>query len=234
MKLAIMQPYFFPYIGYFQLINAVDEFVVYDNIEYTRKGLINRNRILVGGRDAYISLPLKKDSDFLSVNERFLADSWKTEKNKLVNRIRESYRKAPRFEAAYALVEKCILFEDDNLFNFIYNSLHLISEYLNIRTRFQISSGIEIDHTLKAEKKVIAICRAAGATIYINPIGGRELYSKDEFETNGIDLLFLNTKEINYTQFENEFAPNLSIIDVLMFNSVKEIRAYLDEGYTLI
>ena len=114
-----MQPYLFPYIGYFQLMNAVDKFVVYDNIEYTKKGWINRNRIWVNGSDAYITLPLKKDSDFLNVNERFLAETWKSERQKLLNRISGAYKKSPHFESAFPLVQKCLLFDDGNLFNFI-------------------------------------------------------------------------------------------------------------------
>ncbi len=234
MKLAIMQPYFFPYIGYFQLINAADEFIIYDNIEFTKKGWINRNRILVNGSDAYITLPLRKDSDYLNVNERFLADTWKIERKKLLNRINEAYKKSPQFETIYPLIEKCLLFDDDNLFDFIYNSLDVIREYLNITTKFHISSDIEIDHSLKADKKIIAMCRAVGASTYINPIGGRELYSKNEFKRNAIDLLFLNTKEIKYKQFENEFIPHLSIIDVLMFNSKDRIQTYLNNYYILL
>ena len=87
MKLAIMQPYFFPYIGYFQLIKSVDEFVIYDNIQYTKKGWINRNRILVNGTDYLISLPLKKDSDYLNVVDRQLAESWEKDRTKLLTLI---------------------------------------------------------------------------------------------------------------------------------------------------
>src|SRR5689334_1147970 len=101
-----MQPYFFPYIGYFQLMNAVDEFVVYDNIEYTKKGWINRNRILEDGTDSYITIPLKKDSDYLDVRDRRLAESWPTEKRKMLNRIIQSYRKAPYFNSVYPMIEK--------------------------------------------------------------------------------------------------------------------------------
>ena len=234
MRLAIMQPYFFPYIGYFQLINAVDVFVIYDDIEYTKKGWINRNRILINGSTSYISLPLRKDSDYLNINQRFLADSWKSERNKLLNRIKEAYRKSPQFETAYPLVQECILFEDYNLFNFIYNSLGVVKEYLDIPTLYRHSSSIEINPALKADQKVIAICHAMGATIYTNPIGGIELYSKDEFKKNGIDLLFLRTKEIKYKQFESEFFPCLSMIDVLMFNSKSEIQAFMNDGYALI
>lgn len=234
MKLAVMQPYLFPYIGYFQLINAVDKFVVYDNIEYTKKGWINRNRILVNGSDAYITLPLRKDSDFLNVNERFLAETWKSERQKLLNRISGAYKKSPHFETAFPLIQKCLLFEDGNLFNFIYHSLDLVKEHLNIATDFCISSNIEIDHALKADKKVIAICQAVGASTYVNPIGGVELYSKDIFKENDINLLFLKTDEVKYTQFENAFIPSLSMIDVLMFNSKDRINEYLNSYYTLL
>ena len=140
MKLAIMQPYFFPYIGYFQLMNAVDEFVVYDNIEFTKKGWINRNRILVNGNDEYISLTLKKDSDYLNIKDRVLADVWEKDRNKLINRISDSYRNALFFKEAFPIIENCILYSDKNLFNFIFYSLLQIKNYLSINTKLTISS----------------------------------------------------------------------------------------------
>ena len=127
-----MQPYFFPYIGYFQLINSVDEFVIYDNIQYSKKGWINRNRILVNQKDEYISIPLKKDSDYLNVNQRFLADTWLVERKKILNKIVESYRKAPQFEPAYALIEKCLMIDETNLFDFIHHSLKYTLQYISI------------------------------------------------------------------------------------------------------
>lgn len=160
MKLAIMQPYLFPYIGYFQLISAVDEFIVYDNIQFTKKGWINRNRILVNGLDAYITLPLKKDSDYLDIKDRYLSDEWPVERKKLLNRITESYRKAPQYTIVFPIIEKIILSEEKNLFQFILNSLNIINEYLEIKTPLVISSSISIDHHLKAEKKVMALCKA--------------------------------------------------------------------------
>ena len=229
-----MQPYFFPYIGYFQLINAVDEFIVYDNIEYTKKGWINRNRILVNGKESYITLPLKKTSDYLDVRDRILADSWSDEKNKMLNRIIESYRKSPHFDAVYPMIKKCILFEERNLFDFILNSIVLVKDYLEIRTPLLVSSTIPIDHGLKAEKKVMAICKARKATMYLNSIGGVQLYSKPDFKSEGLDLSFLKTSNFIFTQFENEFVPFLSIIDVMMFNSKDEIKIYLDSLYTIV
>jgi hypothetical protein len=223
MKVAIMQPYFFPYIGYFQLMNAVNEFVVYDNIKFTKKGWINRNRILVNGKDSYITIPLKKDSDFLDVRDRFLADAWFLQRNKILNRIAGSYRKSPWFDFVYPLIEKCILFEESNLFKFILNSLTLVKEHLGIKTPLLISSAIPIDHELKAEKKVAEICKARKANVYLNPIGGIQLYKKDNFKDEGIELYFLRSNDIRYKQFNNDFIPFLSIIDVMMFNSKEKI-----------
>lgn len=223
-----MQPYFFPYIGYFQLINAVDEFVIYDNIEFTKKGWINRNRILVNGKDVFVSLPLKKDSDFLNVNERFLADTWDVERKKMLNRIKESYRKAPYFKETFHLLEKCIMHEDRNLFNFILFSVQTLIQYLNISTNLIVSSSIQIENNLKSDDKVIAICKQRGADVYINPIGGIELYDKDRFMKNNLELQFQKAKNITYNQFNNEFIPWLSIIDVMMFNNKEEIITNLD------
>lgn len=227
MKIAIMQPYLFPYIGYFQLMNAVDEFVIYDNIEYTKKGWINRNRILVNGKDSFISLPLKKDSDYLNIIDRYISETWSIEKKKMLNRIVESYRKAPNFNSVYPVIEKCILNDENNLFNFVLNSLNLIKEYLEIKTTFVISSSILIDHSLKSKEKVIAICKTRNSPIYLNPIGGLHLYNREDFKSEGINLYFLRTSEINYAQLNNNFIPYLSIIDVMMFNSKKEIEKML-------
>lgn len=233
MRLAIMQPYFFPYIGYFQLMNAVDEFVVYDNIEFTKKGWISRNRILVNGKDSYITLTLKKDSDYLHVKDRCLAETWQFDKIKLLNRIRESYKKAPEFNSVLPLIEQCLLYEESNLFKFIFNSLNLIREFLSIQTNLIISSTIPIDHLLKSESKVIAICKIRNASIYINPIGGTSLYSKEKFRSQGIGLSFLKSNEHTYNQLNDNFVPWLSIIDVMMFNSKERLNTLLNSCYTL-
>ena len=233
-KIAIMQPYFFPYIGYFQLINAVDEFVIYDNIQYTKKGWINRNRILVNHKDDYISLPLKKDSDYLNVSQRFLSDTWAAvERKRMLNRVAESYRKAPHFKETYEVLEKCILNEDGNLFNFVLHSIQTLMQYLNIETKLVISSTISIDHQLKSAEKVMAICKARCADMYINPVGGLELYDKESFKINNLELYFQKSHSINYPQFNNEFIPWLSIIDVMMFNNREKINSYLS-NYLLL
>ena len=234
MKLAIMQPYFFPYIGYFQLINAADKFVVYDNIQFTKKGWINRNRILVNGAAEYISLPLSKGSDYLNVDQRKLAGTFKTERIKLLRRINESYRKAPQFDSIYPLIESVINAEEENLFGFIYQSLQAVCQFLDIKTEFIISSTLPIDHQLRSQDKVIAICDALGANQYINTIGGKELYSKEIFQQYNIELNFIQSGTVEYPQFTNEFVPWLSIIDVMMFNSKEKVKEYLQNNYTII
>jgi hypothetical protein len=232
-KIAIMQPYFFPYIGYFQLINAVDEFVIYDNIEFTKKGWINRNRILVNGAGAVISLPIKKDSDYLHVKDRFLADTWEVERKKMLNRITESYRKAPHFKETYEILEKCIMFDGRNLFNFILHSIETLIHHLNINTTLIVSSSIPIDHQLKSEEKVMAICKQRQADIYINPIGGLTLYNKESFRMNNLELQFQKSESLSYMQFDNDFIPWLSIIDVLMFNDKYSAQNIIN-SHTLI
>lgn len=230
-RIAIMQPYFLPYIGYFQLLTSADLFVVYDNIKYTKKGWINRNRFLSNGESADFVLPLKKDSDFLDVRDRSLAEDF--DRRKLLNRFREAYRKAPCFSETYPLIESLVLNPERNLFHFIDHSVRSLAERLGIPTRIVPSSSLDIDHTLKSQDKVLAICKYLGATTYINAIGGRELYAQEVFSSQGIDLRFIRTHPIEYPQFGNAFVPWLSILDVLMFNTIERARGYL-ERYELI
>jgi hypothetical protein len=230
MKLAIMQPYFFPYIGYFQLINAVDKFVIYDDIQYTKKGWINRNRILQNNRDAYISLPLKKASDYLDVRERYLSDTWPKEQKKLLNKISNCYGKAPYYLEIYPVLERIINNDTGSLFDYLYNSIKELMVYLDITTELIISSSLNIDPVLKSQDKVISICKNLKATLYINPIGGTQLYSKSSFSKDKIDLQFLKSNDIVYSQFENDFVPWLSIIDILMFQGKKGTIPLLDSN----
>ncbi|TSA18414.1 hypothetical protein D4R75_11320 [bacterium] len=222
-----MQPYFFPYFGYFQLMAAVDEIVVYDNIEFSKGGWINRNRILVNGEDSYITLPLKKDSDHLDVRERQLSGTWSALREKMLNRISGAYRSAPHFASAFPIIEQCIRFGNTNLFRFIFNSIDTVRSYLKIGTPLVTSSTIAIDHSLKSESKVVAICKARKADAYINPGGGKTLYSRERFRNDGIDLIFLTMGDVTYSQFNHPFVPALSIIDLMMFKSVDEIRQFL-------
>lgn len=234
MKLAIMQPYFLPYIGYFQLINVVDKFVVYDNIKYTKKGWINRNRILVNGKDEYITLPLTSASDYFYINQRRLADTFSIDRRKILNKVRENYRNAICFPVVYTILEEILEFQDKNLFEFVFNSLKIVCNYLDISTEFIVSSTLPIDHALKAEDKVIAICKHLGALVYINPVGGMDLYSKERFKANDIDLKFLRYNPREYSQAGSGFISNLSILDVMMYNQKDEVTMILNSEYELM
>lgn len=235
MKAAIMQPYLFPYIGYFQLINAVDKFVIYDDIEYTKKGWINRNRYLQNGKDTLFTISLKKDSDFLTVKERNIAENFlQTDLPKILARLKNSYLKAPFFKEVFPLVEEIFSHSDGNLFEYVFNSIKTVSDYLEIKTELLISSEISESKHLRGKNRVIRICNDLRAKTYINPIGGIEMYFKEEFAENGLQLLFLRTKGISYLQHKHEFVPNLSIIDVLMFNSKEQVINFLNTNYELI
>ena len=229
---AIMQPYFLPYIGYFQLIAAVNLFIVYDNIKYTKKGWINRNRFLCNGRDVMFSLPLKGDSDLLDIRERRLASDFNCDR--LINQLVGAYRKAPYFEYAFPLLEQILRQEEQNLFQFLYRSIILVCQHIGITTEIRISSDIPIDHGLKNQHKVLALCAAAGTNVYVNAIGGTDLYSKEDFRSHRIELKFIRSKPFVYRQFGNDFVPLLSIIDVLMFNSCETVRESVHSNYELI
>jgi hypothetical protein len=231
-KVAIMQPYFFPYIGYFQMIKAVDLFVVYDNIKYTKKGWINRNRLLAHGRETMFSLPLKKGSDALQVVERELAESF--DRKKLLDQFRGAYSAAPYFSQIWPLLERIVLFDNSNLFRYLHHSLVEICTHLGIGSEIAVSSTIPIDHGLKAQDKVIALCRGLHADTYINAIGGRELYSRDEFSSHGIELKFIKAQPIEYAQFGAPFVPWLSIVDVLMFNAPEKVSHMISHNYDLV
>ena len=232
-RVAIMQPYFLPYIGYFHLVNSVDEFVIYDNIQYTKKGWINRNRILVNGSAKTITLPLKKGSDYLDVGDRYLASSWEQDREKLLNIIKQSYQKAPYFNTVYPLIQECINVSETNLFKFILNTLNKLNSYLDISTKITTSSTLNIDHSLKSQSKVVAICRELNASTYINAIGGQGLYKVQDFKDEGLALKFVKSPPLLYKQYKNEFIPWLSVLDVVMFNEKQAIIDYTND-YTLI
>lgn len=226
-----MQPYFLPYIGYFQLIGAVDEFIVYDNIKYTKKGWINRNRYLSNGGAATFTLPLRKAPDHLDILARRIADDFN--RTKLLSQLREAYRKAPHFDATYPLLEDVANSQAIGLFDFLLDGLRLTCRHLGLTTTIRASSQVAADHSLHGQERVIAIAKATGADCYINPIGGTELYSRADFAAAGLDLHFLRPCPPDYAQFGAAFVPSLSIIDVLMFNGAEQTGTLLQD-YDLV
>ncbi len=218
MKLAVMQPYLFPYIGYFQLIHAVDVFVFYDDVQYKKGGWINRNRILLNGRDFMISFPIK-DKLEKRINQRFFGEHIDKEKTTILKQIKSAYSKAPHFNEVYPLLEKIISHKENNVSLFAINQVKLVCSYLGLAKRYIRSSELEKNEGTNYQARVIEINKMVGSEHYINLMGGRELYHKDEFEKAGLLLSFIQSEDIEYPQFENDFVANLSIIDVLMFNS---------------
>ncbi len=233
MKVGIMQPYFLPYLGYFQLMSICDTFVVYDNIKFTKKGWIHRNRMLLNDKDHMFSIPLRSDSDFLNVDQRFIGENFDKERMKILGQIRSAYGRAVCFHEVYPLIEDIFIDNEKNLFRFIYNSLVKIKESLSITTPLVISSEVAIDHDLKGKHRVMELCKALGGDTYINPVGGMELYDKEEFKANGIDLHFHKMRAVTYPQYGDAFIPSLSILDVMMFNPKEKIQQQLKE-YDLI
>ncbi|WP_299271003.1 WbqC family protein [uncultured Psychrosphaera sp.] len=234
MRVAIMQPYFFPYIGYFQLLNAVDTFVIYDDIEYTKKGWINRNRLQLNGKEFMFTLPLKKASDYLPVNQRELANSWVKDKNKLLNKVSSTYQNAPYFETVWPLVVNIFNCTHINLFDFILNSITELTKWFNIQTNLVVSSSLKYNSELKAQDKVINLCQALNTTEYINPIGGLELYNKQDFINNHLKLTFINPILKSYSQSATPFLSHLSILDVIMYNSHEEVKRIINEDFELL
>lgn len=233
MKLGIMQPYFFPYIGYYQLINAVDKYIILDDVNFIKGGWINRNRILIHKEPKYINLPLKGGSKNRHINELEVSSDMSLYKKNLKD-LFINYRKAPYYEEVYPLLEEIMLYEESNLAKWLENSIRKVCDYLEINTPILVSSDINKNCELKCQDKVIDMCKIMKADEYINAIGGQKLYSKEDFMSEGIKLNFLHTNEIVYNQFSDHMiAPNLSMIDVMMFNSKEDIKKML-EAYTLV
>lgn len=228
MKLAIMQPYFMPYIGYFQLLNAADIFVIFDNVQFIKYGWIQRNRIVVNSQIKMFSLPIKKGPYEANINEKSLSFSeWNRERRKLLIQLEHSYGKAPYFQNIFPFISNCILHDEQDLTKFICHSLEQIKSYLGIKTKLLIASDLDVDHSLEKQERILSICELLNANKYINSIGGQELYDFESFAGKGIKLQFLKSKPITYSQFTNEFIANLSIIDVMMFNDVPAIQKML-------
>ncbi len=231
-KTAIMQPYFFPYIGYWQLISAVDEFLIYDDVNFIKNGWINRNNILLNSSKHLITVPLNRVSPFLPIKQIRTVGN-KKNSEKLMRTIEQAYKKAPHYNEVVPIIQETIFYPSDKIADAIYYSIQKVSEYLGINTKFTLSSTLEKNNNLKGQDKVIHICKLLNTTDYINAIGGLELYDKESFAKEGISLHFLKTGEITYKQFGNEFVPWLSIIDILMFNDIQTVKSYL-KVFTLV
>lgn len=228
MKLGIMQPYFFPYLGYWQLLNIVDKYVIYDDVNYIKGGWINRNRILSNGGSVYFNLPIIGASSNKRINEIKVNLNQKAF-DKCMKTIIGCYSKAPYFNEVLPLIREIMSYSEDNLALFLKHSIELIAEYLRIDTIIILSSEIEKNTDLKGQDKVLSICNTLNANEYYNAIGGKNLYSYQDFANKNIELKFIDCRSTSYKQFKNDFVPYLSIIDVLMFNSKDKILELLED-----
>lgn len=228
MKLAIMQPYLFSYIGYFQLIKAVDKFVLYDDVNYINKGWINRNQLLINGNASLFTVPLKETSQNRLIKDIHLSDDSKW-RGKLIRSFETSYRKAPYYAEVMPIVQKILKADVENISKLVLISLEEILAYLQIETEIIPSSVVYNNGHLKAQERILDICRQEQCTTYINPVGGRELYDKEKFRVELMEMYFIKSKPVSYRQFSNDFVPWLSIVDVLMFNPLESVHHFLDE-----
>lgn len=229
MKIAIMQPYLFPYIGYWQLLKSVDKFVIFDDVNYINKGYINRNSILVGNKPYKFTLELKGASQNKLINELQIGQNT----DKILKTIEHNYKKAPNFSKVFPLLDNVFTQTNKNLAKFIGFSIKTVLDYTQIDTQLIYSSEIQKKNDLKNQNKIIDICERLKATEYINLKGGVKLYNKEKFLSKNIKLCFIETVETKYKQFNNEFIPFLSIIDVMMFNNINKINEILN-SYKII
>ena len=233
MKLAVMQPYFFPYLGYFQLIANVDVFVVYDDVKYTKRGWINRNRILLNNQIKTISLPIAKASDYKLILERQLAEHWPKQKLKILSQLKQQYQKSPYFEDVMVVVSKALNYDTNSLFEFNFNLLKSMCDLLEVNTQIISSSSVENTSHLKAENKLYSLCAALNADVYINPVGGQSLYSKHAFQERSIELQFIEMDTANILSKLPEEQRSLSILHILFSLGVTKTKQLLRTGYLI-
>lgn len=232
MQVAIMQPYFFPYLGYFSLIKSADIFVFYDDVKFIKRGWVNRNQFLINGKSHMFTLPIEKASQNKAINELNISN-WNEFQKKFLKMLTMSYKRAPFFVEVMNLINTTFSASKHNLAEFLIASINKICLYLKIETITTRSSMLDKNEVDSGQSRIINICKQLNATSYINAIGGIELYDPAIFSRFGIELKFNNFKSMFYSQFDNPFVPYLSILDVLMFNNVQECNLLIDQ-YELI
>lgn len=226
MKVAIMQPYFFPYIGYFQLMHAVDTFVIFDDVQFIKKGWIHRNQIVIDGEPHPFTLSIQKMSQnkLICEHERALAEETVVRQ---IKQLHHAYQKAPYFNEVMPVLERALSNPERNVAIYLAQSLQEVARYLQIDTRFLLTSELERDPTLRGQERVIDYCRQLGATHYINAINGRALYDEESFQHDGIALSFLQSDLPAYRQGTDTYLPYMSIIDCMMNCSAQHIHEML-------
>lgn len=231
MKIGIMQPYFFPYIGYISLIRNVDRYILLDSVQFIRHGWIERNRILKqSGGWHYISVPLKKHSRDTLISDIEINNNQKW-KEKIIAQL-GYYKGAPYYYKVMDLIKSIFSIEFSNITSLNCYALKMICEYLGVYTPIDIFSemNLEIEPPQEADEWALNICKSLpGITEYWNPIGGIDFFDRDKYLANNIEIYFQKMHIVEYKQKQKEFEPGLSILDVMMFNSPDVINYMLDE-----
>jgi hypothetical protein len=224
---SMMQPYLFPYLGYFQLIDCSDVFVLGDDLQYVKASWINRNRVLVNGEPKLVTFSLRKGGQFDPINQRWLAADFPQEAEKFLKTLKLAYARAPYQNDVMALAHQILTYPERNLARFTEHSIRRICAYLQITTPIRIGSELGLPARMDKQERVIRIAQMLNAERYINPIGGMTLYCPSRFRAHGLSLRFLRMDDLSYPQLNQPFVPSLSIIDVLMFNSRSKTQALL-------
>jgi hypothetical protein len=227
-----MQPYFLPYIGYFQLMQYCDVFVIYDDIQYSKQGWINRNRMLLNGAPRTFTLPLQRDSDFLDIRDRRISPEFEPEK--LMGLFNQAYAKAPGWDPSSDLVRSILAYPSRNLFDFVANSIANVASCLGIETKLVVSSDLNVKRSLRGQDRVLTTCEVLGAKEYINPIGGLSLYSDSVFRRSDVSLRFLRSNLTEYPQNGGTFLAGLSITDVVAWCGLPHSRRLLATDYQIL
>ncbi|WP_223469097.1 WbqC family protein [Massilia soli] len=215
MRLAIMQPYFVPYIGYLQLMAAVDRFVLFDDVGFIKRGWINRNRIMVGGREHWMTIPLRAASQNLLINQIAVSEdsAWRS---KLLKTVEQSYRKAPFYAETMPLAQDILGCPETMLAPYLRCSLIALHAWLELPCQIIATSSHYENQHYKGAQRILDICRQEHASVYVNAPGGKHLYAAADFAALGMQLRFLKPRLDAYAQDGATFTPGLSIIDVLM------------------
>ncbi|BDC17403.1 WbqC family protein [Acidianus sp. HS-5] len=234
-KVAIMQPYFFPYIGYWQLIYAADIFIIFDIVQFIWKGWINRNRVLKeNGGWKYITIPVKHTRREEKICEVEIVDNLDVLDHVLKN-LAYYYKvkkKVPYYDETVFILRKILSNININKIAKINEIIiRRLCEILDCNTEIYVASSMNFDYSnVKAPGDwAFEMTKQIRGDMYINPPGGRTLFDKAKFEAENIDLKFLVPNEIRYQQIDDKFEPWLSIIDVLMFNGVEKTKKLLEE-----
>ncbi len=228
-SISIMQPYLFPYIGYFHLIEASELFIFYDDVNYIKKGWINRNRILMNGKEYTFTVPLRKASQNKLINELvpIIDDRWKS---KFQKQLEQAYSKAPYYKDVVDLLLSVFDKGHTNITDLCISSIQMVYSYLGKELNYNRSSQVAPEtRSLKKAKRLLEITKRLGYKKYNNAIGGEHLYDKVYFQKNDVELSFVKSKIQAYNQFNREFIKDLSIIDILMFNDIATVKKYLND-----